>query len=151
MSTETEFRRALEEGDFRRLRALHSALLPHIPEPTTDAAAEISLHMARTQADWLDLRKRAWSHRWLSERGLPSQLPDELKPKAERLYPVITEAVFVSANTNSPLLKPVAQQIQRSMCDAVEDCFANGDRDPHLVRKRMQESRETTLKQLLGA
>jgi hypothetical protein len=150
MSVEAQFRAALREGDFHLLRVLHSAAFPHLPAPESDDAAEVSLHMARTQSDWLADRARCYSHAWLAERGLPSQLPDELKPKADRLYPRIVEAVFVSANTNSALLKPVAMQVQRSMCDAVEDCFANGDRDPALVRTRMAEARARTFRALIG-
>jgi hypothetical protein len=150
MSASLEFRKALAEGDFRRIRQLHSAVLPHLPVPENDAAAEISMHMARTQADWLAVRPRCYSHAWLVERGFPSQLPDDLKPNAERLYPRIVEAVFVSANSNSPFLKPIAKQVQGAMCEAVEDCFANGDREPELVRSRMMEARQTTFRKLLG-
>jgi hypothetical protein len=150
MSAQLEFRRALADGDYRRLRSLHSLAVPHLPAPETDHAAEVSLHMARTQAEWLGDRPRCYSHAWLVERDLPSQLPDSLKPKASRLYPRVVEAVFVSANSNSPLVRPIAKQAQRAMCAAVEDCFANGDRDPWLVRSRMMEARDTTFRRLLG-
>lgn len=150
MSVQAEFRTALESGDYRRLRVLHSAVAPHLPAPPDDEAAEISLHMARTQAEWLGEKPRCYSHAWLTERGLPSQLPDALKPKAERLYPRIVEAVFVSCNSNSALLKPVAKMAQKAACDAVEDCYANGDRDPVLVRARIREAKDRTFKALLG-
>ena len=150
MSAQSEFRRALEEADHRRLRELHAIVVPHLPPPESDEAAEITLHMARTQAQWLSDRKRCYSHAWLIERSLPSQLPDNLKAKAERLYPRIAEAVFVSANSQSPLVKPIAKIAQAAMCEAVEDAYANGDRDPVLVRSRMLEARDTTFRRLLG-
>lgn len=146
-----EFRMILATADVRALREAHARLFPHLPAPKDDDEAAISLHMARTQAAWLSERARCYSHAWLTERALPSQLPDELKPTAERLYPRVVEAVFVSANTASPALKPVVAEVQRAMSDAVEDCYANGDRDPALVRARMAEARNRTFKELLGS
>lgn len=150
MAAASDLRLILEKGDYRALRRFHSELLPHVPAPQSDQDAEVSLHMARTQAEWLSERARCYSHAWLVERGMPSQLPDSLKPQAERLYPRIAEAVFVSVNSNSPLIKPIVPLVQQAMCDAVEDCFANGDRDPALVRGRMQEAREKTFRSLVG-
>lgn len=149
MSAQSEFHAALEAGDLALVRRAAAILFPHLPMPADTEAAEASMHMARTQMP-ISFKARAYSHRWLSERGLPSQLPDELKPKAERMYPVIAEAVFVSANSNSPAMKPVAKLVQAAMSDAVEDCYANGDRDPMLVRARIQEARRGTLKALVG-
>lgn len=151
MSAQAEFRAALEDGDVRLLMKASAVLFPHLPQPATVQDAETSMHMARTQADWLDLKRRGWSHRWLTERGLPSQLPDVLRPKAERLYPVVVEAVLVSANTSSPALRPVAQLVQRAMCDAVEEAAADGKLgDSEFVRARMFDARAKTFKQLLG-
>jgi hypothetical protein len=144
------FREVLEQGDFRRLRQLHASVMPHLPAPKSDEEAEVALHMARTQAAWMGDRPRCYSHAWLIERSLPSQLPDELKPTAERLYPRIVDAVFISANTNSPLLKPVAKLAQAAMSDAVEDCYANGDKDPAIVRAQMEDARKRTFSTLLG-
>lgn len=149
MSAQSEFHAALEAGDLALVRKAAAVLFPHLPMPADKEAAEASMHMARTQMP-ITFRARAWSHRWLTERNLPSQLPDELKPKAERMYPVVAEAVFVSANSNSPAMKPVAQLVQTAMSDAVEDCYANGDREPTLVRARIQEARRNTFKALVG-
>lgn len=144
------FREALAAGDVAAVMRLHSQALPHLPAPESRDAAEASMHMARTQAEWLHDQKRCYSHAWLTERGFPSQLPDNLKPKAERLFPVIAEGVLVSINTNSPAFKPVAAEAQRAACDAVEDCYANGDTDPALVRSRILEARERTFRTLAG-
>jgi hypothetical protein len=145
------FRIALEEGDVAMCQKAHARLFPHLPAAPDFASAEIQMHMARTQVDWLDLKKRAYSHRWLQERGYPSQLPDHLKPKAERLYPIIAEAVLVSANSNSAILKPAMPIIQKAMCDAVEEAAADGKlSDSEFVKARMGEARRRSMRQLFG-
>lgn len=150
MSAQSEFHAALESGDVRLVRCASAKLFPHLPQPASAEDAETAMHMARTQMPSVSFKARAWSHRWLTERGLPSQLPDALKPKAERMYPVVVDAVFVSANSNSPSLKPVAKLVQHAMSDAVEDCYANGDKEPMIVRARIEEARARTFRQLLG-
>lgn len=140
-----DFRAALEAGDVRQCRRMWSAFMPHLPQPEN---AEAAMHMARTAAATVSLKARAWSHRWLTERGLPSQLPDKLKPSAERLYPRVVEGVGISVNARSEWLKPAMVEIRHAMEDAVADCYANGDRDPLIVRPRMFEAREGALKQL---
>lgn len=143
-------RRALIEGDWRALVALS----PHLPAPPSDHAAEAAMHHARTQACSVPMRLRAWSHRWLTERGLPSGLPDILRPRAERLYPVAIGGVGISCNASSPLFKPIVGLVQRGMEAAVLDVYADtkhrGHPDPLLVRGRMREARERTVKKLLG-
>lgn len=151
MAALDEFRTALETGDVKLLQRIHPILFPHVPAAPDLASAEIQLHMARTQADWLSLKRRAYSHRWLIERGYPSQLPDELKPSAERLYPVVTPAVFVSANTESPIMRPAMKEVQQAMSDAVMDAHADGRlEDSPYVRDRIQDARQRSLKQLFG-
>jgi hypothetical protein len=61
-----------------------------------DAKTLVMLHMARTAAKSIPMGLRAYSHRWLVDHGLPSQLPDELKPKAERMYPQVVSAVGIA-------------------------------------------------------
>lgn len=139
------------DGDHRRLRRAWPELFPHLPGPKTDDEAEIVLHHTRTQNPRIEFKLRAWSHRWLIERDLPSGLPDELKPKAERLYPVVVSAVFVSANSNSPALRPLAKLVQNAMSDAVLEAEADGRLlDAPFVRARIQDARKKTFKQLLG-
>lgn len=149
MAAQDEFRQALETGDVAQLRRLHPILFPHLPKPADHASAEIQMHMARTQADWMALKKRAYSHRWLTERNLPSQLPDSLKPSAERLYPVVQEAVLISANTNSQVLKPAMAEVQQAMSDAVLEAEADGRlSDSSFVRSRIQAARSRAIRQL---
>lgn len=145
-----EFRRALETGDVRLCRRMWSAWFPNMPAPKTAEEAEISMHMARTLSETITFKARAWSHRWLTERGLPSQMPDRLRPSAERLYPRVAEGVGISVNARNPYLKPAMLEVRQAMSDAVEDCYANGDTAPAIVRPRMFEAREKTMKALFG-
>jgi hypothetical protein len=139
-----DFRAALEAGDVRLCRRMWSAFMPPQPEPEH---AETAMHMARTAAETVSFKARAWSHRWLTERGSPSQLPDRLKPSAERLYPRIAEGVGISVD----LHKPGMLEVRTAMEAVVADSYANGDTDPAVVRSRMAEVRKRTIRQLFGA
>lgn len=146
----SEFRRALEDGDIAALRGLWAVAAPHLPQPKSDAEAEIVMHRARTEAASVSLAARAWSHRWLVERQLPSGLPDALRPKAEQLCPIVAEGVGISVRARSPIFAPAAAEMQRAMEGAVADAYADGRRDPAFVRARMAEARERTAKALFG-
>lgn len=149
MAAQDEFRRALETGDVKLLQRIHPILFPHAPAAQDLDAAEVQLHMARTMADWLALNKRAYSHRWLIERGLPSQLPDRLRASAEQICPVVKEAVLVSANTNSKILKPAMAEVQQAMADAVLEAEADGRlSDSEFVRDRIMFARGRAVRQL---
>jgi hypothetical protein len=144
------FRIALEAGDLATLRGLWASAAPHLPQPASDAEAEIVMHRARTESGAVTLRARAWSHRWLTERNLPSGLPDHLRPKAERLFPIVAEGVMISVKARSEIFRPAAAQIERAMSDAVADAYADGRKDPVFVRARMAEARARTAKALFG-
>lgn len=141
----------LEAGDVRAFRAGFAKAFAHLPQPKTDREAEIMLHSARTQTQGVTFAKRAYSHRWLTERNLPSSLPDQLRPKAERLYPRIVTAVGIACGSLNPALKPLADAVRRSMENAVQDCYANGDTDPGIVKQQMLIARKTELHRLVGA
>lgn len=145
MARQDDFRAALEAGDTRLVRRMWAAFMPHLPQPTADEA-EKAMHIARTAAETVSFKARAWSHRWLTEQGIPSQLPDRLRPSAERLYPRIVEGVGISVN----LVKPGMLEVRTAMEGVVADMYANGDTDPALVRSRMFEAREKTLHSLFG-
>lgn len=141
----------LEAGDVKGLRSAWTKVAPHLPQPETFEHAEISMHYARTITKGVMFRKRAYSHAWLCERGLPSGLPDELRPKAERIYPRIGLAVGISVNARNPLLKPIVGEVRKAMEHAVLDAEAEGKlADAPFVKQRMTEARERTYKQLLG-
>lgn len=121
-----------------------------MPAPRTDAEAETAMHLARTAAESISLKARAYSHQWLRERQLPSQLPDELRPRAERMFPTVTPAVGIAVVAFSPALKPVAAEIEAAMSAAVEECYAAGETGHDVVRARMLEAKDKTMKALLG-
>lgn len=145
-----DFRAALEAGNVRLLRRMWSTWFPHLPQPTTAEQAEAVMHHARTQAETISFKARAWSHRWLTERALPSGLPDRLRPSAERVYSRVVEGVGISVNCRNPILKPAMIEVRKAMENAVADCYASGETDPAIVRPRMAEAREKTMHSLFG-
>ena len=107
--------------------------------------------MARTASQAVPFKLRAYSHRWLLERNYPSQLPNELKPKAEQVPQVITEGVGVSVRASCPEYKPVAIAVRESMELIVNDTYADyRSPDPLKLRRNMMEARKITLRKLLG-
>lgn len=139
------FQELLEKGDVAGLRRLLPEVMPQFPAPKDDAEVEVTMHMARTTCQALSFSRRAYSHSWLLERGYPSQLPDHLKPAAERAYPRIVEGVGIIVKAGSPEMRPLARAVQRSMEVVVEEMYADGDRDPVLVKARMMDARRKTL------
>lgn len=146
----SEFRLLLESGDVEGCRRYWHKHAPGMPQLATREQAEVSMHMARTAAKSVKFALRAYSHRWLLDRNLPSQLPDKLKPAAERICPVVVEGVGISVNFRSVVLAPAAAEIRGAMEAVVLDCFANGDRDPGLVQARMFEAKNQTMGKLFG-
>jgi hypothetical protein len=145
-----EFRRCLEALDVAAMRKLWRRVSPHLAQPKDDAEALATIHHARTQSESIGLKLRAWSHRWLLERGYPSGLPDHMKPAAERLYPRVVESVGISVNFSSPILQPIAAEVRGAMEHAVQDAYASKRTEPAFLRARMQEARETTMRKLVG-
>lgn len=145
------FRNLLEAGDVAGLRRFWAECMPHLPQPKDAAEAEVLMHMARTEAESVEFKYRAWSHRWLCERGMPSRLPDNLKPKAERLYPVNHPGVGISINTRNEYLKPAMIEVRTEMENAVLEAQADGRlEDTAFVTQRMQETRKRTMRALFG-
>ena len=145
-----EFSRCLAECDVQGIRRLWSHVSPHLPQPANDHDALVAIHHARTQANSFNLRLRAYSHRFLIDNGYPSGLPDYLKPRAERMYPRIEDGVGISVGGTGEVGNMIAPIIQGAMSDAVMDCYANGDKDPLIVKPRMFEARKTAVRKLLG-
>lgn len=137
------FRQLLEDGDILGLRRFWCEHAPHLPQPKDADQAEIVMHMARTETISISYAKRVYSHRWLTERNLPSKLPGNM-------IPTIVDAVGISVGFCSAVLKPAAVEVRGEMANAVEDCYANGDTEVPLVRQRMAEARERTMKALFG-
>src|SRR4051812_9282965 len=120
MSRVTEFRNLLEGGDVDALMRAHAKLFPHLPPPPDRATAEATMHLARTQVPFVRLKYRLYSHQWLTERMLPSGLPDQLKPIAERLYPIVKSAVGIAMQVKerSPAEREASLTIRKAMEDA---------------------------------
>lgn len=150
MDIAAEFRRCLIDLDAPGIRKLWAHVSPHLPAPASDGEAVTALHIARTASESVPFKLRAYSHRWLSERGLPSQLPDRLKPKAERLYPRVVSAVGISVNFSAAILKPAALAVRGAMEAAVEDAYAEGRTEPAFVSQRMTEARQKEMQKLFG-
>lgn len=144
MGHEAEMRRCLEALDVEGVRRLWAHIAPQFAQ-CTDAEALAALHMARTAAESITLRLRAYSHRWLSDNGYPSALPDALRPKAERMYPKIVTAVGISVISK---YRQVADEVGGAMRDVVENCYADGKEDPEYIRPRMLEARQIARKRL---
>ena len=128
------------------MRALFAATAPYMTQPETDEQAEISLHMARTQTASLGFSLRAYSHRWLVERSLPSQLPDFLRSSVDRMYPQVVETVGISVMASRPERQEHAAHVRTSMENVVLEMFADGVRDPVRVSVRMGEARTRAMK-----
>lgn len=144
-------RRCLLELDVAGHRRLHRHLYPHHDQPASDRDALITMHLARTMDGTIPLKARAYSHRWLLDNGLPSPLPDNLKPMADRLYPRVAEAVIVSATARSEIFKPAAPLIQEAMVAVAEDTFATDKKVDHIkLRADLREARVVAINQLFG-
>ena len=147
MALEDEFRQALQDGDVGLARKLAAYKWPHLPQPKTDYNAEVTFHMARTVAQRLTFGVMAYSHMWLLERGLPSQLPEHLRGFVEKHYqkPRIVEGVGIMVMSTSPERAPLARAIRGAMENVVNEMYADGDREPGLVKQQMMLARKRVL------
>lgn len=141
------FRQCLMDLDIAGMRKLARATLPYLPQPGTDTEALTTMHMARTQMQTIPPRQRYSSHRWLTERGMPSQLPDRLRPSAERMYPKkVLGVAFAPAGNAGP---EACGMITEAVEYAVNDCFANGDTATAIVKPQMMRARLRERKALM--
>jgi hypothetical protein len=132
----SEFHRCLIELDIDGIRGLHQATSGQL---LSEAETLTSLHYARTCANSLPLAARLYSHAWLCERGLPSGLPDELKPRADRLCPRQVRAVGIAVNTLAGKTE-LARMLEKAMSDSVLASLADGIEDSSLMKSRMVEA-----------
>ncbi len=148
MNHSAEFKRCLETCDVVAIRKLWQHIAPHLHQPSTDFETLATIHCARTRSEWCSFRLRAYSHSWLIDHGFPSLLPDNLKSKAERLYPRIVEGVGISINYGSNLLTVAGKMIQDEISNAVAELYADGDTDVAIVKNRIKEVREVAIRRL---
>lgn len=71
-----EFRRCLVDLDVAGVMALWRHVAPHLGQPSSEREALYTMHLARTKAENVSPRLRAYSQRWLNERGFGSFLPE---------------------------------------------------------------------------
>jgi len=115
---------------------------PHAPQPENLYQAKIMLHYCRTQMADMPRRLRFYSHCWLLDHAVPSALPDDLKPKAERMYPRKVNAVGIASGTGPGSKGAFNLAVQKVMSDAVLETYADGhENQPHIVKARMMEKR----------
>ena len=145
-----EFRECMIELDIYLARKLWNHTFPHLVQPTTDQQMLVMLHHARTQTQSISLRLRAYSHRWLCDNGYPSGLPDELKPKAEQIFPKVVEAVGISVNVRSPEMQPVADAMHGAMVESVMNSFEDGVKDPKIVKDNMLLAKVKAFRKMIG-
>lgn len=150
MALAEEFSQALERGDVSYLRRFWAEKSPGMPQPESTADAETIMHRARTETSSISQRSRFYSHRWLTERGFPSGLPDELKPSAERMFPVKADSVGLSMNVKNPVFAPAAVVVQDAVNYKILEMYADGDKDPKIVHPEMMRVRTNTWKKLVG-
>ncbi len=121
-----------------------------MPQPESHDEAEVIMHQARTAADSVPMQKRIYSHAWLDERGLPSQLPDGMKPPRERRGPpVIFSAALIGVGTlsSSTGRREEAKAMERAMADAVGDMITSGITDRERIARRMWKARDAFIHQ----
>ena len=137
------FREALESLDVGLARKIWHHVMPKLPQPASDTEALIVLHAARTAAQTISFKMRAYSHAWLMERGYPSQLPDRLRPSAERMYPITIPAVGIAVYNRTP--------VSFAICGAMEDAVRDeGVKDLSKTKRAILSARRRARKQLLG-
>lgn len=148
------FRRCLEDVDVAGMRKLHAHVMPHVPAGS-DKDILVSIHHARTQAESMPMKARAWSHRWLLDHGYPSGLPDHLKPTAEREYPRVVEATGFTMNFGSQIMREILAPIVPLVSKAVEEVILDEysgavvRRDHNRIRGRVLETKRKAVQQLV--
>lgn len=142
MNHSAELRRCLEDCDIVGIKRLWAHIAPHLPQPASDSDALTIIHHARTQAQSIRLSLRFYSHSWLCERGMPSGLPNELRPRAEQIFPIKADAVGIAVRPMRESLRPAALAIRSAMEQAVLTTLGDGVIDPVVIKDRMMEARD---------
>jgi hypothetical protein len=143
-------RRALEEHDLITCCKLWEQVAPNMPQPKSEHEARVIMHHACTQTATVALRSRAYSHRWLIDNGYPSGLPDNLKRPAERMFPKIVDVVGIACGSASEAMRPLVPHVRGAMEEVVLDHYADGIKDPKIIKPRMLEARRKAIKKLIG-
>jgi hypothetical protein len=150
MAAREEFLDLLRQGDVDGIIRVWRMIAPDQPQPESREAAEAAMHLARTQTEGLEFVYRGVSHMWLTERGLPSMLPDHLRPSLDRVEQRIEARTGVAVMASSEYMKPVAKEVEKAMAAAAGECHGNGTDDPEIIRAQMEQAKSRTLRQMLG-
>lgn len=146
------FRNLLEAGDVDGCRRYWAEVAPLMPQPGTWHEAEITMHLARTSAESVKFRFRAYSHAWLVERALPSALPDHLKADAAQVCPVRKVAVGIAVGFTKGWMQPAADEVRGAMEQAVLEAEADGRlEDAVYVSGRIAAAKHKAMQTLFGA
>ncbi len=138
-----EMQRIIREIDGEAAIKLHKHIFPHLPPPANVTEAIKSLHIARTAMKTATNKERFYSHCWLRDYnlGFLSQLPDVLKPSAEKMYPIVARSVGIAVKSAQEG-DPMGIAVRGVMEDAVRETYADGHGDdPKIVKGRMMEMR----------
>jgi hypothetical protein len=134
--------RCLRDCDVTAAIALWKHVRPNMPQPENAHQALIMIHYARTEMRKMPSKLRFYSHSWLLGEGLPSALPDIMRPRAERMYPVVVNSVGISSGSGPGTKGPLNYAIEKVMSDAVLETYADGhSHQPEIVKARMLEKR----------
>lgn len=144
-----EFRSLLENMDVAGLRRAWHKIAPGAPQPKSDREVIATAHVARTLTETLGLKLRAYSHRWCLDNGIPSQLPDVLKPTAERMYPRAVESVGISVNF-APGLADAEGFVRGHMEQSVIESYDKKILDTSIIRSRMMDAKLIGMKKAFG-
>lgn len=148
-------RQCLLDMDTDTMRKLWKHLAPHLPQPGSDSDMLISMHHARTLTETLPFQARAYSHSWLTERTLPSGLPDWLRPRAERMYPRVVDAVGIAVlSTRSPQEEKriLGELVRDAMTDVVMDHYSSDHKpDQSRIKTDMLRARTEVWRNALRA
>lgn len=118
-----EFRRCLLELDVVGIRRLWKHVASHLPQPSSDDEALVMLHMARTAAQSVPERLRAYSKAWLAERerakvanavGISIRSPEHRRSQAEDAKAAMADVVL-SAHQAGIDLDVDAAEVSRRM------------------------------------
>jgi hypothetical protein len=110
----------------------------------------VALHAARTKCESIRFRLRAYSHAWLLDRGYPSLLPDRLKPRAQREYPIIASAVGFAMNAKSAHMREIIPEVSKAVAGAIMEAAEDGRLlEAPFVRSRIIETKNAAIRRLL--
>jgi hypothetical protein len=137
----------LERMDIEGVRRLWARVAPRMGSHD-DVGMQAAIHLARTKSDLIRFKLRAYSHSWLIDHGYPSLLPDEMRPRAQRIYPVTSHGVGIAVKSK---YDEVRITVAGAMQDAVLEAEADGRlTDAPFVKGRMMEARRRATKKLFG-